>query len=72
MKSHPTFAAVLAVLCQCKDEVSSRLYRYWHWDRLQGPAGTRPVLHCQHTPGTAAWGVVEGKRGAMTLLGSAP
>lgn len=28
MKSHPTFAAVLAVLCQCKDEVSSRLYRY--------------------------------------------
>uniref|UniRef100_A0A8C3UM49 RING-type E3 ubiquitin transferase n=1 Tax=Catharus ustulatus TaxID=91951 RepID=A0A8C3UM49_CATUS len=24
MKSHPTFAAVLAVLCQCKDEVSSR------------------------------------------------
>ncbi|KAF4797459.1 E3 ubiquitin-protein ligase RNF213 [Turdus rufiventris] len=28
MKSHPTFAAVLAVLCQCKDEVSSRLYRH--------------------------------------------
>ncbi|XP_064251966.1 E3 ubiquitin-protein ligase RNF213 isoform X2 [Passer domesticus] len=28
MKSHPTFVAVLTVLCQCKDEVSSRLYRH--------------------------------------------
>nr|XP_030143221.3 LOW QUALITY PROTEIN: E3 ubiquitin-protein ligase RNF213 [Taeniopygia guttata] len=27
MKSHPTFAAVLTVLCQCKNEVSRRLYR---------------------------------------------
>lgn len=31
MKSHPTFVAVLTVLCQCKNEVSSRLHRYWHW-----------------------------------------
>ncbi|XP_038013112.1 E3 ubiquitin-protein ligase RNF213 isoform X2 [Motacilla alba alba] len=28
MKSHPTFVAVLTVLCQCKNEVSSRLYRH--------------------------------------------
>ncbi|XP_056361664.1 E3 ubiquitin-protein ligase RNF213 [Oenanthe melanoleuca] len=28
MKSHPTFAAVMTVLCQCKNEVSSRLYRH--------------------------------------------
>ncbi|KAK2528363.1 Rnf213 [Columba guinea] len=28
MKTHPTFVAVVKVLCQCKDEVSSRLYRY--------------------------------------------
>ncbi|KAM7035519.1 E3 ubiquitin-protein ligase RNF213 [Acridotheres tristis] len=28
MKSHPAFAAVMAVLCQCKDEVSRRLYRH--------------------------------------------
>ncbi|GAB0197590.1 E3 ubiquitin-protein ligase RNF213 [Grus japonensis] len=28
MKTHPTFVAVMKVLCQCKDEVSSRLYRY--------------------------------------------
>ncbi|XP_040438107.1 E3 ubiquitin-protein ligase RNF213 isoform X1 [Falco naumanni] len=28
MKTHPTFVAVMKVLCQCKDEVSNRLYRY--------------------------------------------
>ncbi|XP_058708338.1 E3 ubiquitin-protein ligase RNF213 isoform X2 [Poecile atricapillus] len=28
MKSHPTFVAVMTVLCQCKNEVSSRLYRH--------------------------------------------
>ncbi|XP_053850563.1 E3 ubiquitin-protein ligase RNF213 [Vidua macroura] len=28
VKSHPTFAAVLTVLCQCKNEVSHRLYRH--------------------------------------------
>lgn len=28
MKSHPTFVAVMTVLCRCKEEVSSRLYRY--------------------------------------------
>ncbi|XP_071620776.1 E3 ubiquitin-protein ligase RNF213 isoform X2 [Heliangelus exortis] len=28
MKTHPTFVAVMKVLCQCKDEVSKRLYRY--------------------------------------------
>ncbi|XP_071430029.1 E3 ubiquitin-protein ligase RNF213 isoform X2 [Pithys albifrons albifrons] len=28
MKTHPTFLAVMTVLCQCKDEVSSRLCRY--------------------------------------------
>ncbi|XP_065503793.1 E3 ubiquitin-protein ligase RNF213 [Caloenas nicobarica] len=28
MKTHPTFVAVMKVLCRCKDEVSSRLYRY--------------------------------------------
>ncbi|XP_050764641.1 E3 ubiquitin-protein ligase RNF213 [Gymnogyps californianus] len=28
MKTHPTFVAVMKVLCQCKDEVSHRLYRY--------------------------------------------
>ncbi|KAM6245288.1 E3 ubiquitin-protein ligase RNF213 [Porphyrio hochstetteri] len=28
MKTHPTFVAVRQVLCQCKDEVSNRLYRY--------------------------------------------
>ncbi|PKU34399.1 hypothetical protein llap_15296 [Limosa lapponica baueri] len=27
MKTHPTFIAVMKVLCQCKDEVSNRLYR---------------------------------------------
>lgn len=47
MKSHPTFVAVLTVLCQCKNEVSSRLHRYWHW--LQSQQG-----HCQHTCGNAA------------------
>ncbi|KAM6119107.1 E3 ubiquitin-protein ligase RNF213 [Phoenicopterus ruber ruber] len=28
MKTHPTFVAVMKVLCQCKEEVSNRLYRY--------------------------------------------
>ncbi|XP_064532292.1 E3 ubiquitin-protein ligase RNF213 isoform X2 [Pseudopipra pipra] len=28
MKTHPTFLAVMTVLWECKDEVSSRLYRY--------------------------------------------
>ncbi|XP_068888584.1 E3 ubiquitin-protein ligase RNF213 isoform X3 [Aphelocoma coerulescens] len=28
MKSHPTFVAVMTVLCQCKEEVSSRLYSH--------------------------------------------
>ncbi|KAM6403591.1 E3 ubiquitin-protein ligase RNF213-like [Rhynochetos jubatus] len=28
MKTHPTFIAVMKVLCECKDEVSSRLYSY--------------------------------------------
>uniref|UniRef100_A0A8C4U1I3 Ring finger protein 213 n=1 Tax=Falco tinnunculus TaxID=100819 RepID=A0A8C4U1I3_FALTI len=28
MKTHPTFVAVMKVLCQCKDEVSNGLYRY--------------------------------------------
>ncbi|KAM6317270.1 E3 ubiquitin-protein ligase RNF213 isoform 4-T4 [Podargus strigoides] len=28
MKTHPTFVAVMKVLCQCKAEVSDRLYRY--------------------------------------------
>ncbi|KAM4890524.1 E3 ubiquitin-protein ligase RNF213 [Sylvia borin] len=28
MKSHPTFAAVMTVLCQCKNEVSRRIYRH--------------------------------------------
>ncbi|XP_028940022.1 E3 ubiquitin-protein ligase RNF213, partial [Antrostomus carolinensis] len=28
MKTHPTFVAVMKILCQCKDEVSNRLYRY--------------------------------------------
>ncbi|XP_075025423.1 E3 ubiquitin-protein ligase RNF213 isoform X2 [Calonectris borealis] len=28
MKTHPTFVAVVKVLCQCKEEVSNRLYRY--------------------------------------------
>ncbi|KAK4812085.1 hypothetical protein QYF61_026917 [Mycteria americana] len=28
MKTHPTFVGVMKVLCQCKDEVSNRLYRY--------------------------------------------
>ncbi|XP_051491080.1 E3 ubiquitin-protein ligase RNF213 isoform X2 [Apus apus] len=28
MKTHPTFVAVMKVLCQCKEEFSSRLYRY--------------------------------------------
>ncbi|XP_074967750.1 E3 ubiquitin-protein ligase RNF213 [Phalacrocorax aristotelis] len=27
MKTHPTFVAMMKVLCQCKDEVSNRLYR---------------------------------------------
>uniref|UniRef100_A0A669PUC8 RING-type E3 ubiquitin transferase n=2 Tax=Phasianus colchicus TaxID=9054 RepID=A0A669PUC8_PHACC len=28
MKTHPTFVAVIKVLCKCKEEISSRLYRY--------------------------------------------
>ncbi|XP_021270744.1 E3 ubiquitin-protein ligase RNF213 isoform X1 [Numida meleagris] len=28
MKTHPTFVAVMKVLCKCKEDVSSRLYRY--------------------------------------------
>ncbi|XP_026716672.1 E3 ubiquitin-protein ligase RNF213 isoform X2 [Athene cunicularia] len=28
MKTHPTFVAVMKVLCQCKDEVSHRLYSH--------------------------------------------
>ncbi|KAM6344814.1 E3 ubiquitin-protein ligase RNF213 isoform 2-T4 [Alca torda] len=28
MKTHPTFVAVMKVLCQCKDEVSNGLFRY--------------------------------------------
>ncbi|XP_068269102.1 E3 ubiquitin-protein ligase RNF213 [Nyctibius grandis] len=28
MKTHPTFVAVMKVLCRCKDEVGNRLYRY--------------------------------------------
>ncbi|XP_075296696.1 E3 ubiquitin-protein ligase RNF213 isoform X2 [Opisthocomus hoazin] len=28
MKTHPTFVAVMKVLCECKNEVSNRLYRY--------------------------------------------
>ncbi|XP_074703437.1 E3 ubiquitin-protein ligase RNF213 isoform X1 [Strix aluco] len=28
MKTHPTFVAMMKVLCQCKDEVSHRLYRH--------------------------------------------
>ncbi|XP_066836382.1 E3 ubiquitin-protein ligase RNF213 isoform X3 [Anser cygnoides] len=28
MKTHPTFVAVMKVLCECKEEVSHRLYRY--------------------------------------------
>ncbi|XP_015735182.1 E3 ubiquitin-protein ligase RNF213 isoform X2 [Coturnix japonica] len=28
MKTHPTFVAVMKVLCRCKEDVSSRLYRH--------------------------------------------
>ncbi|KAM6050451.1 E3 ubiquitin-protein ligase RNF213 isoform 2-T2 [Chlamydotis macqueenii] len=28
MKTHPTFVSVMKLLCQCKDEVGNRLYRY--------------------------------------------
>ncbi|XP_062447391.1 E3 ubiquitin-protein ligase RNF213 isoform X2 [Rhea pennata] len=40
MKSHPTFIAVMKVLCQCKEEVSNRLCRY----------GVRPCPICLGEP----------------------
>uniref|UniRef100_A0A8C3GM39 RING-type E3 ubiquitin transferase n=1 Tax=Cairina moschata TaxID=8855 RepID=A0A8C3GM39_CAIMO len=50
MKTHPTFVAVMKVLCECKEEVSHRLYRYGlkECPICLGEPKDPVCLHCCH------------------------
>uniref|UniRef100_A0A8B9ZNF4 RING-type E3 ubiquitin transferase n=1 Tax=Anas zonorhyncha TaxID=75864 RepID=A0A8B9ZNF4_9AVES len=50
MKTHPTFVAVMKVLCECKEEVSHRLYRYGlkECPICLGEPKDPVCLHCYH------------------------